>query len=66
MHITVRRLRAMRTARSTKCLTCSGVDTHLHEFMRDILEQRNQVDFLLIITTQDHAVLLAYNIAATG
>lgn len=34
---------------------------HVHEFMRDILEQRNQIGFLLIITIQGHAVLLTCN-----
>ena len=49
---------AMRIARSTRCRICSGT-VHLNVLGGDILEQGDEVDFLLVAAAEGGARLLA-------
>ena len=49
---------AMRIARSTRCRICAGVDAHVDEFVRHVLEQRDEIHFLLVIAAERRARLL--------
>ena len=59
MQVTVRSASAMRTARSTRCAHLLGRRRHLHVLVRDVLEQRQQVDLLLVVAAERGARLLA-------
>ena len=61
MQVTVRSALAMRTARSIRWRTCAGVGRHVDVFAGDVLEQRDQIDFLLIMAAQRDARLLPDN-----
>ena len=50
---------AMRTARSTRCRICVGDGRHLNVLGGDVLEQRDEVDFLLVAAAERGARLLA-------
>ena len=57
--VTVRRVLAMRTARSIRCRTWLGTLAMRDEVGGDVLEQRLQVDFLLVVRADRRARLLA-------
>ncbi len=49
----------MRMARSTRCRICAGVRRHVDVLVRDVLEERDEIDFLLVIAAERRARLLA-------
>ena len=57
--VTARWSSAIRCARSTRWRICAGVGRHLAVLVRDVLEQRLQVDLLLVVAAERHARLLA-------
>ena len=63
--VTVRRARAMRTARSTTCAAWRGIGDLGQVLAGDVLEERAQVDLLLEVAAQRHPLLLADE-ATTG
>ena len=58
-HVTVRCESAIRIARSTRCRICSGTVAICTYSLRDVLEQRDQVDLLLVVAAERRARLLA-------
>ena len=59
MHVTVRWSRAIRTARSTRWRIWAGSVAISHELVGDVLEERDQVDLLLVAAAERRARLLA-------
>ncbi len=55
---TARSAMAMRTARSTRCRACAG-SMHIWTYSDDVLEERDQVDLLLVLAAERHPLLLA-------
>ena len=58
MQVTVRSATAMRIARSTRCRTCAGTEAMCTYSLRDIFEERDEIDFLLIAAAERGARLL--------
>ena len=58
MQVTVRSALAIRTARSTRCRICAGDRGHVDIITRHILEERDEIDFLLVIAAHRRPRLL--------
>ncbi len=59
MHVTVRSPMAIRMPRSTSCRIGGGRGRHVHVRAGHVLEQRDQVDLLLVLRAQSGRRLLA-------